>query len=124
MKAARFWWRARELALAVVIVALVVVLGALIAHDAHAAELAPASHVRTLVAVVVLFAGLGVVVLVAAVYTWSRDPLNAELDRSSMQRVRFECTCGWHGTRELAHRPNSMTCPRCNGVAISMRART
>lgn len=32
-------------------------------------------------------------------------------------RQRYDCTCGWHGYRELAYPPSHVDCPRCNGVA-------
>lgn len=32
-------------------------------------------------------------------------------------RQRYECPCGFHGTRELATPPSHIRCPRCDGVA-------
>lgn len=36
---------------------------------------------------------------------------------------RFECTCGWHGCMRFVHRPVSMKCPRCNGIAVQINYR-
>lgn len=35
-----------------------------------------------------------------------------------MHRQRYECTCGYRGTRESFAPPSHVKCPRCAGVAV------
>lgn len=36
-----------------------------------------------------------------------------------LHRQRYECTCGFHGTREEYFPPAHIRCPRCNGVGVA-----
>lgn len=38
---------------------------------------------------------------------------------TALVRQRYECTCGWHGTREQHAPPAHLKCPRCMGVAVA-----
>lgn len=50
-------------------------------------------------------------------------PVDGELIvAGSVWRQRYECTCGFRGTRELAFPPAHIKCPRCAGVAVGIGA--
>lgn len=44
------------------------------------------------------------------------------IEQPPVYRQRYECECGFHGSREVTYPPSHIPCPRCGGVAGAIGA--